>query len=94
MTHAPRHRKRVGSAGEQTIDASGVKLAAGITPEQLRANVAERNMGKEYRLLLPIEIAGQVVDYTLIFRVTSTDTYSVTLVEFEKLLFPFDRPFL
>lgn len=79
---------------EQTIDPSGVKLAPGVTPEELRANVAERNMGKEYRLLLPIEIAGQVVDYTLIFRVTSTETYSVTLVEFEKMLFPFDRPFL
>ena len=79
---------------EQTIDASGVKLAAGMTPEQLKANVAERNVGKEYRLLLPIEIGGQVVDYTLIFRVAATDAYSVTLVEFEKMLFPFERPFL
>ena len=76
---------------EQTIDASGVKLAAGLTPEQLKANVAERNVGKEYRVLLPIEIGGQVVDYTLIFRVTATDAYSVTLVEFEKMLFPFER---
>lgn len=76
---------------EQTIDASGVKLAAGLTPEQLKANVTERNVGKEYRVLLPIEIGGQVVDYTLIFRVTATDAYSVTLVEFEKMLFPFER---
>lgn len=79
---------------EQTIDVSGVKLAAGLTPEQLKANVAERNVGKEYRVLLPIEIGGQVVDYTLIFRVTATDAYSVTLVEFEKMLFPFERPSL
>ncbi|HYR27422.1 MAG TPA: hypothetical protein VEU30_03100 [Thermoanaerobaculia bacterium] len=76
---------------EQTIDASGVKLAAGLTPDQLKANVAERNVGKEYRVLLPIEIGGQIVDYTLIFRVTATDAYSVTLVEFEKMLFPFER---
>lgn len=79
---------------EQTIDASGVKLAAGLTPDQLKANVAERNVGKEYRLLLPVEIGGQIVDYTLIFRVTATDAYSVPLVEFEKMLFPFERPFL
>lgn len=79
---------------EQTIDASGVKLAAGVTPEQVKANVAERNVGKEYRLLLPVEIAGQIVDYTLIFRVTATDAYSLTLVEFEKMLFPFERPSL
>lgn len=65
--------------------------AEGVTPEQLKTNVAERNVGKEYRVLLPIEIGGQIVDYTLIFRVTATDAYSVTLLEFEKLLFPFER---
>jgi hypothetical protein len=76
---------------EQTIDQAGARLAPGITPEQLKANVAERNVGKEYRLLLPIEAAGKVVDYTLIFRITSTDAYFVTVAEFEKLLFPFEK---
>lgn len=70
---------------EQTFDQSGrAVLAPGTTLQSMNAAVASRVVGRDVRVLLPIEVGGAVREYTLVYVVTSTKVRSLPQAELER----------
>jgi hypothetical protein len=71
---------------EETFDVATGRavLPPGLTLEALNANVAGRLVGKDIRILLPIEIGGAVREYTLVFTITGTNVRKLTQEELDK----------
>jgi hypothetical protein len=70
---------------EETFDQTSGRavLAPGMTPEIVDTRVASRLVGKELRVLLPIEIGGVLREYTLVFTVTGTKVRATSQTELE-----------
>jgi hypothetical protein len=73
---------------EETFDRTSGRavLPPGMTLETVDANVAGRLVGKEVRILLPIEIGGTAREYTLVFAITATKVRQTTQAELEKVM--------
>lgn len=71
---------------EETFDRTSGRavLSPGMTLETVDANVAGRLVGKDVRILLPVEIGGVVREYTLIFVIIGTKVRQVTQADLEK----------
>lgn len=71
---------------EQTFDRTTGRavIPAGMTRETLDANVAGRLVGKDVRIMLPIDVGGAVREYTLMFTITGTKVRQGTQAELEK----------
>ncbi len=71
---------------EETFDRTTGRavLLAGMTLATVDANVAGRLVGKEVRILLPIDVGGAVREYTLVFTITGTKVRQTTQADLEK----------
>lgn len=71
---------------EETFDRTSGRavLSPGMTLEMMDANVAGRLVGKDVRILLPIEVSGAAREYTLVFTITGTKVRQATQADLEK----------
>lgn len=71
---------------EETFDRTTGRavLAPGMTLEIMDANVAGRLVGKDVRILLPVEVGGAAREYTLVFTITGTKVRQATQADLEK----------
>lgn len=71
---------------EQTFDRTSGRtvVPAGMTRETIDANVAARLVGKDVRIMLPVDVAGAVREYTLVFTITGTKVRQTTQADLDK----------
>ncbi|HEV7571784.1 MAG TPA: hypothetical protein VGQ21_09825 [Thermoanaerobaculia bacterium] len=71
---------------EETFDRTTGRavLLDGMTLATVDANVAGRLVGKDVRILLPIDVGGVVREYTLLFTITGTRVRQTTQADLEK----------
>ena len=69
---------------EATLKDGRFTIALDMTVAAMNTNVAARNVGKNVRVVLPIDVNGTVREYTFIFTIDETKVRQPTMVDLDR----------